>query len=162
MTTWLIILLVSAVATFGQEKSPPGDSKPQQPRLSEQQLNDEWRKLPLESKRRLLHLHRALTRLTPEERRFIHDRIDRFINMAPEEKRRVQENAERWKKMTPEEREQARRKFRERRRQFEEKWRREHPGEEPPPFPPLPPQKPPPPPDAPEFPNPEPNQKESP
>jgi hypothetical protein len=151
MKTAITLSVVLAMATvFAQEPAP--EPKRERPALTEeqraqkeQQLDDAWSKLSLEGKLRVMHLHRALTQLPGEERKFIHDRIERFLNMSPEEKQRLKDNADRWKNMTPEQREEARQKFRERRKQFEDKWRQEHPGEEPPPFPPRG-QKPPPPP----------------
>ena len=96
----------------------------------EERLNDVWNKMPVEAKARLMRLNRALNQMPPEERQFIHDRIERFVNMSPEEKQRLKENAERWKNMSPEERQKARDVFRQRRLEFEQKWRAEHPGEE--------------------------------
>ena len=116
----------------------------------EQQLNDAWNKLSLESKIRIMRLHRALNQMPPEERKFIRDRVERFLNMSAEERERMRSNIERWQKMTPEERQLAREQFRQQRKQFEEKWRREHPDEPPPPFPfHSQPKAPPPPPPAP-------------
>jgi hypothetical protein len=119
--------------------SPPRDERPamtdERRAQMEERLNKEWSSLPLEGKVRLMRLHRALHQMPPEERKFVQDRVGRFLDMPPEERERLKKNREKWEKMTPEEREQARQKFRERRRQFEERWRQEHPGEEPPPFP---------------------------
>lgn len=101
----------------------------------QEQLDKTWNSMSLEQKSHLMRLHRALREMPPEDRRFVHDRIERFLNMSPKERERLKQNREKWEKMSPEEREQARQKLREGRQQFEEKWRQEHPGEEPPPFP---------------------------
>lgn len=132
----LIILLATTLNAQDEPKRERPKPTEEQRAQMEQRLNDDWSKLPLEAKMRVMRLHRALNQLPPEERRFIHDRIGRFLNMSPEERERIKENAEHWKSMTPEQREQARQKFRERRQQFEGKWRQEHPGEEPPSWPP--------------------------
>jgi hypothetical protein len=101
----------------------------------EQRLNEVWSKLSVREKSQLMKLQHALREMPPEERKFIHDRVERFLNMSPEERQKLNENHDRWQKMTAEERQQAREKFSQHRKEFEEKWRREHPGEEPPPFP---------------------------
>jgi hypothetical protein len=101
----------------------------------EQRLNDTWTKLSLREKQQVLRLNQALRQIPPEEQKFIHERIERFMNMSPEERQRMRENAKVWKQMTPEQREQARQKFQQKRHEYIEKWRQEHPGEEPPPFP---------------------------
>ena len=128
-----------AVAQEQPDQTKPKSDKPpltdEQRAQTEQQLNDDWSKLPLESKMRIMRLHRALSQMPPEERQFLHDRMERFLNMSTEERDRLRKNAERWVKMTPEQRQQAREQFRQRRKEFEDKWRQEHPGEEPPPFP---------------------------
>ena len=144
----------------GPKRGRPPLTEEQRAEL-EQQLNDTWNKMTLREKSQVIRLHRTLRELPPEERRFIHDRIERFLNMSPEERERIRQNAERWKQMTPEEREQARELFRQRRKEFDDKWRQEHPGEEPPPFP-FRPQPGPPPMDGPQNANPQPNQEENP
>lgn len=138
----------------------PRGPKRERPRMTEEQraqaeqrVNGQWARLPVEAKLRVMRLHRALTELPPEERRFIHERIERFLNMPPEERERLEKNRQRWQEMNPEERQRAREEFRRRRQEFEEKWRAEHPGEEPPPFPHRGTRRPPPPP--PEDPEPE-------
>ena len=138
----LSLLLAFAVVARAQDEPvrPPEPKRPHPPLTEEQRAdmeqraNDTWSKLPLEAKTRVLRLHRALTQLPPEERQFINERIERFLNMSQEEKQRLKENAERWKNMTLEERQKAREQFRQHRQEFEQKWRQEHPGEEPPPF----------------------------
>jgi len=100
----------------------------------ESELNDVWSKLPLEGKVRIMRLHRALREMPKEDRQFMHDRVERFLNMPPEERDRLRQNREKWQQMSPEEREKAREEFRKRREEMEKKWRAEHPGEEPPPF----------------------------
>jgi hypothetical protein len=155
----ILTMTLLAGSTFALAQEQPDQTKPKgdKPSLTdeqraekEQQLNDAWNKLPLESKMRIMQLHRALSQMPPEERKFLHDRMERFLNMSPEERERLRKNAERWQQMTPEERQQAREQFRQRRKEFENKWHQEHPGEEPPPFPfrsqPTPPPPPPPPP----------------
>lgn len=149
---FILLMAVTIVARAQDEPKPP-EPKRERPPLTdeqrtqlEQRANETWSKLSLEAKTRVLRLHRALTQLPPEERKFINERIERFLNMSPEEKQRLKDNAERWKNMPPEERQKAREQFRQRRQEFEQKWRQEHPGEEPPPFPPHAPRPPPPPP----------------
>jgi hypothetical protein len=149
----IIFLLAAAIVARAQDepvKSPA--TKRERPPLSdeqrtemEQHANEAWNKLPLEAKTRVLRLHRALTQLPPEERKFINERIERFLNMSPDEKQQLKKNAEHWKNMTLEERQKAREQFRQHRQEFEQKWRQEHPGEEPPPFLPHSPRPPPPP-----------------
>ena len=146
-----LLMALAVVARAQDEPVKPTEPKHSRPPLTEEQraemeqrANDTWNKLPLEAKTRVLRLHRALTQLPPDERKFINERIERFLNMSPEEKQRLKDNAERWKNMTAEERQKAREQFRQRRQEFEQKWRQEHPGEEPPPFPQR--HKPPPPP----------------
>ena len=156
MNRYPAIFLLAAVVVARAQDEPVQPPKPKRDRppmseeqraQTEQRLDDDWNKLPLEAKMRVMRLHNALTQLPPEERRFINDRIGRFLNMSPEEKQRLKENAERWKNMTLEERQKARDQFRQRRQEFEQKWRQEHPGEEPPPFQPRPHKPPPPPPE---------------
>ena len=148
-----IATLAGATLTLGQQQpdqaKPKSDKPPltnQQPAQTEQQLNDAWSSLPVESKMHLIRLHRALSEMPPDERRFIHDRVERFLNMAPAEREKLAQNRQKWEQMTPEERQKAREAFRKRRQAFEDKWRQEHPGEKPPPFLPHKPQGPPPPP----------------
>ena len=74
----------------------------------EQRLNEQWSKMPVEAKSRLMHLHRALSEMPPEERRFVHDRIERFLNMSPAEREKLKQNKQKWEQMTPEEREKFR------------------------------------------------------
>ncbi len=115
--------LILAVKTSGQTNA-----------LDETQLNEKWNTLSPREKAVALRFSTALRQMPPEERKFIHDRIERFLEMTPEERHRLKENNERWQKMTPEEKQQAREKYRQRRKEFEEKWRKEHPNEPPPPF----------------------------
>lgn len=133
---FLVGWMAATVVALGQ---PPAERPPMSPeRKAElvQRADEAWANLPAEAKIRLWRLHQALTQMPPEDRRFIHDRIERFLQMPPEEREQTRKNAQRWKEMSPEERERAREKFRQRRQEFEQKWRAEHPGEEPPPFPP--------------------------
>jgi hypothetical protein len=139
-TLWLAVLMLGAGFISRAEEPPAPPQRPTAPVADEQKaqlekrLDETWKNLPLESKRNVLHLHRALTQLPPEERKFIHDRIERFLTMTPEEKQRIKENAERWKNMSADERQKAREAFRQQRHELEEKWRRDHPGEELPPL----------------------------
>lgn len=130
---WLAITLVLATGIVYAEEQPAAADEPK-PATAER-ADATWSKLSPEAKTRLIRLHDALTQMPPEERKFIHDRVERFLNMSPEERDQIRKNAERWRNMSPEEREQARQQFRQRREEFEKKWREEHPGEEPP-FPP--------------------------
>ena len=88
--------------------------------------DEAWKQLPPDAKIRLLNLHKALTGMAPEERRFVHERIERFLNLTPDERERIKKNSERWHSMSPEERERARAQF--------HQWRKDHPGELPPPL----------------------------
>jgi len=145
----------AAVAARGQDaatNTPPPKHSARPPMTDEQRaqteerVNDAWNKLSLEAKQRVIRLHHALTQLPPEERKFINDRIKSFLDLSPEERQRIRDNAKRWEAMSPDERQKAREEFRQRRQEFEQKWRAEHPGEEPPPFPLRPSRKPAPPP----------------
>ena len=136
------LLGVTLVSAQDQSAPPPPQPKHEKAALTDEQraqmeehLNKEWSSLSAEDKRRVLRLHSALHQMPPKERRFIQDRVERFLNMSPEERERLEKNRERWEKMTPEQRQQARDEFRKRRQDFDQKWRQEHPGEEPPPFP---------------------------
>jgi hypothetical protein len=129
--------MLTVAAALAQEAPPKREHQPmtdEQRAQLEQRLNDAWSKLSVREKNQLLRLNRVLREMPPDEQKFIHERIERFMNMPPEERRKMRENAERWKKMTPEEREKARQQYQQKRREFEEKWRKEHPGQEPPPF----------------------------
>jgi len=161
-----LAMLAGATLTIAQEPTNQAPAKPAQPALTdeqrvqaEQKLDEAWSRLTFETKARIMRLHRALSQMPPEERQFLHDRMERFLNMSPEDRERLRSNVQRWQKMTPEERQQAREQFRQRRQAFEDQWRQEHPGEEPPPFPyhPKPSSPPPPPPPPPPEPAPEPN-----
>jgi hypothetical protein len=105
------------------------------PAFNEAQLDQKWNSLPAREKAAALRLHQALRQMPPDERKFVQDRIGRFMEMPAEDRRRLKENNDRWKKMTPEEQQQAREQFRQRRKEFEEQWKKEHPGESAPPFP---------------------------
>ena len=154
---WLTLgLLTVAGAAFAERPPVPDEQKAQM----EQRADESWNKLPAEAKVRLMRLHNALNQMPPEERRLIHERIERFLSLSPEEREQMHKNADRWRTMSPEERDKAREQFRIRRKEFEDKWRQEHPGEEPPPFPPHG-RRPPPRPENPE-PKPEPPPKETP
>ena len=101
----------------------------------EERLNNAWTSMPLEEKMGVMRLHRGLRELPPDERKFINERIDRVLKMSPQEREKLRQNYQRWQEMTTEERQRAREEFRKRRKEFEQKWRKEHPGEEVPPFP---------------------------
>jgi hypothetical protein len=106
--------------------------------LAEQRLDARWSRMTLEGKTQLMRLHRALAEMPPDERKFIHDRIERFLSMTPAERAQLQQNRKRWEQMTPAERQRAREEFRSRQPEFEQQWRRNHPGEEAPANPPPP------------------------
>ena len=94
MTSCLIGAMTGIL--LAQEPTPPpapppgaGDStnhphsKPpmteEQRAQMEQRLNDAWARMPVEAKSRLMRLNRALSEMPPEERKFVHDRIERFL-----------------------------------------------------------------------------------
>jgi hypothetical protein len=148
VTTLIFGMVV--VGGFAQQGPPPPDdqTKPrakapmteEQRAQLEQRLDATWNKMPLEAKQRLIRLHRALAEMPPDQRKFIHDRIERFLTMSPAERKTLQQNNQKWGQMTPEEREKAREEFRRHRAELEDKWQREHSGEESPTnaVPPLP------------------------
>jgi hypothetical protein len=120
-----------------QQPAPARGGVPQSPQdraALEERLNKAWNSMSLEEKARAMRLHRGLRELPPDERKFINERIDRVLKMSTEQRRQLRQNYQRWQAMTPEQRQQAREEFRKRRQEFEQKWRKEHPGEEPPPF----------------------------
>jgi len=142
---WLSLALGLTLGTaFAQQEAPPQTPPPAQPGeqakpkarapLTEEQraerLDAQWSKLSVDAKAHLMRLHRALVEMPPDERKFIHDRIERFLNMSPAERERLQQNRLKWEQMSPEERQRAREAYRRRRQQIEEKWNREHPGGE--------------------------------
>ena len=132
LASLMIGLALSAV--FAQQESPtqpPGDAaKPRAKGLpDEQHLDAQWSKLPVEAKAKLLRLHRALAEMPPDQRKFIHDRIERFLNMSPAERERLQQNRQKWEQMSPEQRQKAREEFRKRRQEIEDKLLSERPGE---------------------------------
>ena len=163
----IALAAVMVISPARAQKNQPPQSKADKPPLTEEQraqkeqeLNDAWNKLPLETKTRIMRLHRALMLMPPEERTFLHDRMERFLNMSPAERERIRQNVQRWQKMSPEERQKAREQFHRRRQAFEQQWRQEHPGEEPPPFPYGPHSAPPPPAPPPPLPPPPPETKD--
>ena len=139
-----LIVGLTAGAVFAQQETPPQPPSPLPPveqvptkpktrpplteEQREQRLDAQWNKLPVETKAHLMRLHRALVEMPPDERKFIHDRIERFLNMSPAERERLRQNRLKWEQMSPEERQKAREEFRKRRKEIEEKWNREHPG----------------------------------
>jgi Protein of unknown function (DUF3106) len=143
--TFLLTVLMMGMAlstVFAQQESPsqpPDDvAKPkakvpmtdEQRAQLEQRLDAQWSKMPVEAKTKLMRLHRALSEMPPDERRFIHERIERFLNMSPAEREKLQQNRQRWEQMSPEQRQKAREEFHKRRQEIEEKWHHEHPGGE--------------------------------
>jgi Spy/CpxP family protein refolding chaperone len=154
LSSALLIGMAITVAQAQQQPGPPPapptieQTKPRQKQpltdeqraLVEQRLDAQWSKMSLEGKQHVMRLHRALTEMPPDERKFIHDRVERFLNMTPAERAQLQQNKQRWEQMTPEQRQRAREEFRSRRQEFEQQWRRSHPGNEgqvsPPPPPP--------------------------
>jgi hypothetical protein len=134
-----LIFGMAVVVGFAQQGPPPDDqTKPkakapltEEQRVQlEQRLDATWSKMPLETKQRLMRLHRALAEMPPDQRKFIHDRIERFLTMTPAERKTLQQNNQKWDQMTPEDREKAREEFRRHRAELEEKWHHEHSGEE--------------------------------
>jgi hypothetical protein len=119
-----IVLFVALLLTVGSAMAASNET----------QLDKQWNNLSPRDKTTVMRLHQALRQMPAEERKFINERIERFIQMSPDERRKLKENNERWQKMPPEEREKSRQKYEQRRKEFEEKWRKEHPGQEPPPF----------------------------
>jgi len=113
------------IATNSPAPHSPALTSEQQAQLA-LRADEVWKQLPPDAKIRLLNLHKALTGMQPEERRFVHERIERFLNLSPADRDRIKKNSERWHTMSPEERERAREQFR--------KWRKDHPGELPPPL----------------------------
>jgi hypothetical protein len=137
---WFACIAIATLvggAALAQEAPPKRERQPmtdEQRAQMEQRLNEAWAKMSVREKSQALRLHRTFRELPADEQKFIHERIERFMNMTGEERKKMRENAERWKNMTPEQREHARQQFQQKRREFEEKWRKEHPGQEPPPF----------------------------
>jgi hypothetical protein len=142
----MILLIGAMVGTAPAQQTPlpapsTGDStnKPraksamteEQRAQVEQRLNEAWAKMPVEAKSRMMRLHRALTEMPPDERKFVHDRIERFLNMSQAEREKLKLNKQKWEQMTPEERQKAREEFRKHSQEFEQQWHREHPGEDP-------------------------------
>jgi hypothetical protein len=123
-------MMAGVAMAFAEEQPERSKPKRDNPPLTEEQraemekrANEAWAALPVESKMRLMRLHRALTEMPTEERRFIHERVERFLNMSPEERERLAQLRTQWEQMTPEERQKAR-------EAYFRKWRQEHPGEE--------------------------------
>lgn len=121
----LAALLPSAASPKAAERPAPDEA----------QLDQKWNGLSPRDKASAMRFHQTFRQMPAEERKFINDRIERFMQMPADERRKLKENNERWKKMPPTERQQAREQYEQRRKEFEEKWRKEHPGQEPPPFP---------------------------
>ena len=103
---------------------PPADQAKPRPRPAmtneqraelEQRLDAAWGKMSVEGKTRLMRLHRALSEMPPDERKFIHDRVERFLNMSPAEREKLKQNRQQWEQMSPEQRQNAREEFRKRR-----------------------------------------------
>ena len=105
---------------------PPVDQTKPKPRTPmteeqraqlEQHLDATWNKMSIDGKARLMRLHRALSEMPPEERKFIHDRIERFLNMSPTEREKLKQNRQQWEQMSPEQRQSAREEYRKRRQE---------------------------------------------
>ena len=137
LVTVLVIGVGAFVAQAQQEPTTPSGPpapgpKPRQPMTEEQRaqleqrLDAAWSKMSVEGKTRLMRLHRALAEMPPEERIFIHDRIERFLNMSPAEREKLKQNRQQWEQMSPEQRQSAREEFRKRRQEFEQRWNQEH------------------------------------
>jgi Spy/CpxP family protein refolding chaperone len=122
----------SAPATSDSTNKPRAKSvmTEEQRAQMEQRLNETWSKMPVEAKSRLMRLHRALSEMPPDERKFVHDRIERFLNMSQAEREKLKQNRQKWEQMTPEERQKAREEFRKHKQEFEQQWHHDHPGEE--------------------------------
>jgi uncharacterized protein DUF3106 len=147
--SFLLVVLMIGVGigtALAQQATPPtpstGESTNKPPRAKsamteeqraqlEQRLNDTWSKMPVEAKARLMRLHRALNEMPPDERKFVHDRIERFLNMSQAEREKLKQNKQKWEQMTPEERQKAREEFRKHSQEFEQQWHREHSSEDP-------------------------------
>jgi len=131
-------LLLGAAAGTTRADEPPvlegdaGAAGGQDKAQAEQKLNEAWGQLSLEDKMALMRFHRVMRDLPPDQRKIIRDRIERIMSMTPEQRERLEQNLKRWQQMTPQERQRAREAFRRRRQALEEKWRRDHPGQEPP------------------------------
>ena len=129
----VLMVGVASSTVFAQQESPaPPPSDAPKPRaksgMDEQRLDAQWSKLPVETKAKLMRLHRALADMPPDQRKFIHDRIERFLNMSPAEREKLQQNRQKWEQMSPEQRQKAREEFRKRRQELEENSRHDHPG----------------------------------
>ena len=122
LLTGLAILAAVTLRAQTVTNRPPALTNEQKAELA-QRADEVWKQLPPDAKIRLLNLHKALTDLPPEERRFVHERIERFLTMSSEDREQLKKNSERWHAMSPEERERAREQFRQ--------WRKEHPSEPP-------------------------------
>jgi hypothetical protein len=151
-----LLLGVAIIDARAQQSPPPPPPPPpptvdqtkprQRPPLTdeqraqaEQRLDARWNQLSLQGKTQLMRLHRALAEMPPDERKFIHDRIERFLSMTPAERAQLQQNKKKWEQMTPAERQRAREEFRSRQQEFEQQWHRNHPGEDSQANPPPPP-----------------------
>lgn len=130
-------LLVVALA-FGTDKGAPTNRPPAKPgwpqrvptnaeeRVAlEQQLDQAWTALPVPAKLSFMRSTSALRLMPDDERRFIEERINRFLNMGAEERERLKKNQRRWDKMSPDERQQAREAFAKRQKEFEAYWHKE-------------------------------------
>lgn len=142
----LVAGLTAAATAWAQEQAPPeptvppptvDQSKPktqkpmtdEQRARQEQRLDAQWNKLPVETKMHLMRLHRALAEMPAEQRKFVHDRIERFLTMSPTEREKLTQNHQKWEQMSPEERQRAREEYRKQRQAIEDKLNHEHAGE---------------------------------
>ncbi len=115
---FLTVLMIGVAITGAQAQQPPPPPPPPPPivdqtkprqrpmtdeqrALAEQRLDARWSRMSLEGKTQLMRLHRALAEMPPDERKFIHDRIERFLSMTPAERAQLQQNKKRWEQMTP-------------------------------------------------------------
>lgn len=133
------LLATLSPAAWAEENTPP--HRPgREPRYTaeewtrmEHRADETWKRLPTAEKLQLLRFHRALQAMGEEERAFLHERIERFRGMSDQERRQLHDNRQRWQQMSPEQKERARQEFRRRHPEFEQRWRENRPGQEPPP-----------------------------
>lgn len=87
----------------------------------EQGLDQAWRAMPLPAKLRFMRTSTALRTMPEEDRRFVEERIDKFLTMSEEEHAQLKKNQHRWKQMSPAERQQAREAYEKRRGELDKK-----------------------------------------
>src|SRR5437870_13466082 len=101
MKLFTLITAGMLTATIYAQEPPPAGAVPERPMpakrdgapmtdeqrvVAEKRADEVWSKLQPREKLQLLKLHRALTAMPEEERKFIHDRVERFLNMSPEDR----------------------------------------------------------------------------